>query len=136
MTKNLTESTKAIQKPMVIQLVLVLVWLGLVLKRQVYIRTFLILSSVSLRNEIPLNRYLPSKGSTKDYCTMEPFKWLTLQCGLFEHNCLDEFSSCPLSEHNVWWPVAFCGNNVPALASTPFSAANTGIGEAFRPGDK
>lgn len=67
---------------------------------------------------------------------MEPFKWLTLQCGLFEHNCLDEFSSCPLSEHNVWWPVAFCGNNVPALASTPFSAANTGTGKAFRPGDK
>lgn len=49
---------------------------------------------------------------------------------------MDEFYSCPLSEHNVRWPVAFCGNNVPALASTSFSAANTGTGEAFRPGDK
>lgn len=55
---------------------------------------------------------------------------------LFEHNCLDEFYSFPLSEHNVWQQIAFCGNNASTLARTLFSTANKGAGEAFKPGDK
>ena len=55
---------------------------------------------------------------------------------LFEHNCLDEFYSFPLSEHNVWQQIAFCGNNASTLARSLFSAANKDAGEAFKPGDK
>ena len=55
---------------------------------------------------------------------------------LFEHNCLDEFYSFPLSEHNVWQQIAFGGNNASTLARALFSAANKDAGEAFKPGDK
>lgn len=58
-----------------------------------------------------------------------------LWCWFFEHNCLDLFCSCPLSEHNVWRPTAFCGDNASMLARTLFPAASAAW-EAFKPGDK
>lgn len=62
--------------------------------------------------------------------------WLTLWYHCFEHNCVDEFYPFPLSEHNVWQQIAFCGNNASTLARTLFSAANKGDGETFKPEDK